>query len=155
MKHIFLIVVLFGHFALPAQSETDALCADLVIGAIDLLEIKEKCLILQYTVYNQGAAPAHLFGAKRKRTDNTVVRAYFSGDEQLNRADMAAGATYIYEKDVPNNGILHNGEHYTGIIEIDRRKQSNYLVFILLQVDALDTLRECDETNNVGWMLFN
>jgi len=150
-----LIVVLFIQVTVQAQSDNNPSCSDLVIGAIELLEIQEKCLILQYTVYNQGAAPANLFGAKRKRTDNTVVRAYFSGDEQLNRSDIAAGATFIYEKDVPNNGLLHNGEYYTGIIELDRRKQSNYLAIILLQVDALDTLRECDETNNVGWMVFD
>lgn len=155
MKYIFFIFLALTQINLQAQSDSDRSCADLVIGAIDILEIEEKCLILQYTIYNQGAAPANLFGAKRKRTDNTVVRAYFSGDEQLSRSDIAAGATYIYEKDVPNNGILHNGEHYTGIIEIDRRKQSNYLVFIILQVDALETLRECDETNNVGWVLFD
>ncbi len=155
MKHTLFIFVLFIQCTLHAQSNTDASCADLVIGNIELLEIQEKCLILQYTVYNQGAGPANLFGTKRKRTDNTVVRAYFSGDEQLNRSDIAAGATYIYEKDVPNNGILHNGEYYTGILEIDRRKRSNYLVFIILQVDALETLRECDETNNVGWVLFD
>jgi len=155
LKYILFILLILTQLNLQAQSDSDTSCTDLVIGNIELLEIQEKCLILQYTVYNQGAAPANLFGAKRKRTDNTVVRAYFSGDEQLNRSDIAAGATFIYEKDVPNNGLLHNGEYYTGIIELDRRKQSNYLAIILLQVDALDTLRECDETNNVGWMVFD
>ncbi len=155
MKYILFIFALSIQLTVQAQSDGDASCPDLVIGAIDILEIQEKCLILQYTVYNQGVEPVNLFGAKRKRTDNTVVRAYFSGDEQLNRGDIAAGATYIYEKDVPNNGILHNGEYYTGIIEVDRRKQSNYLAIIILQVDALGTLRECDETNNIGWMVFD
>lgn len=155
MKYIFIIFLILAQSAVQAQSKTDTLCADLVIGAIEMLEIQKKCIVLQYTVYNQGAAPANLFGRKRKRTDNTVVRAYFSGDDQLNRADIAAGATYIYDKDIPNNGILQNGEYYTGIIEIDRRKRSNYLVFIILEVDALDTLRECGETNNIGWMLFD
>jgi len=156
LKYIFFIFLLtISLIDSQAQSDNKASCSDLVIGAIDILEIQEKCLILQYTVYNQGTAPANLFGPKRKRTDNTVVRAYFSGDEQLNRGDIAAGATFIYQKDVPNNGILSNGKYYTGIIEVDRRKQSNYLAFILLQVDALGTLRECDETNNVGWILFD
>lgn len=155
MKHILFISILFVQFNLQAQPDSDASCADLVIGNVELLEIRKKCLILQYTVYNQGAAPANLFGAKRKRTDNTVIRAYFSGDEQFNRADIAAGATFIYAKDVPNKGIIYNGEQYTGIIEIDRRKQSNYLAFILLHVDGLGTLRECDETNNIGWIIFD
>lgn len=156
MKYLFFILILLIQITSQAQSTTDAPCADLVIGAIELLQIQEKCLILQYTIYNQGVAPVNLFGEKkRKRTDNTVIRAYFSGDDQLNRGDIAAGATYIYEKDVPNNGVLHNGEHYTGIIEVDRRKQSNYIAIILLQADALDTLDECDETNNIGYMIFD
>jgi len=155
LKYIFFIFLLLIQISLQAQSNSDSSCADLVIGNIEILEIQEKCLVLQYTVYNQGIASANLFGTKRKRTDNTVVRAYFSGDEQLSRSDIAAGATYIHEKDVPNNGVLHNGEYYTGIIEIDRRKQSNYLAIIILQVDALETLRECDETNNVAWILFD
>jgi len=156
MKYIFSILLLSLQIISTAQSTDDTPCADLVIGAIEVLEIQEKCLILQYTIYNQGAAPVNLFGEKkRKRTDNTVVRAYFSGDDQLNRGDIAAGAAYIYEKDIPNNGILQNGEYHTGIIEVDRRKQSNYIAIILLQVDALDTLDECDETNNIGFIIFD
>jgi len=155
MKYLFLSLTLLSQITLWGQNEADELCADLVIGAIEVLEYQEKCLILQYTVYNQGEGSANLFGAKKKRTDNIVVRAHFSGDKQLNRGDVTAGATYIYQKDVPNNGVLNNGEHYTGIIEIDRRKKSNYVSVILLQVDAMTTLAECDETNNVGWMIFD
>jgi len=155
MKYVLFTILLLTPLVLWGQSEDDESCPDLVIGNIEVLEYEEKCLILQYTVYNQGTAPANLFGPKRKRTDNVVVRAYFSGDKRLNRSDTAAGATYIYQKDVPNNGMLNNGEYYTGIIELDRRKKNNYVSVILLQADAMSTLAECDETNNVAWMIFD
>ncbi len=154
MKYIFIFTALFIQNTLwshPAEPP----CPDLVIGAVEVIEYQKKCLILQYTIYNQGDAPANLFGEKRKRTDNVVVRAYFSGDKQLNRGDTAAGATYIYQKDVPNNGVLNTGEYYTGIIELDRRKKSSFVAIILLHADAMSTLKECDETNNVAWMILN
>lgn len=126
-------------------------CPDLQIDSIRVLEYKKKCYIIEYTLSNKGTAPAPLFGAKRKLTDNIIIRAYFSGDRRVNRGDAKAGAAYIKK----GTGTLLPGESYTGTIEVDRRLESNYISIVLLQVDAFSTLRECDETNNIGWMILD
>jgi len=126
-------------------------CSDLQIDSIRVLEYKKKCYVVEYTLSNNGTAPAPLFGAKRKLTDNIILRAYFSGDRRVNRGDAEAGAAYIKK----GTGILLPGESYTGVMEVDRRLETNYISIVLLQVDAFSTLRECDETNNVSWMILD
>jgi len=126
-------------------------CSDLQIDSIRVLEYKKKCYVVEYTLSNKGTAPAPLFGTKRKLTDNIILRAYFSGDRRLNRGDAEAGAAYIKK----GTGILLPGESYTGIMEVDRRLETNYISIVLLQVDAFSTLRECDETNNVSWIILD
>ena len=79
------------------------------------------------------------------------MRAYFSGDRRVNRGDAEAGAAYIKK----GTCILLPGKSYTGTMEVDRRLETNYISIVLLQVDAFSTLRECDETNNVGWMILD
>ncbi len=126
-------------------------CPDLRVDSIKIIEYKKKCYIAEYSISNQGNIPAPLFGEKKKLTDNIILRAYFSGDKRLNRGDAEAGAAYIKTGD----GTLEPGQSYTGKIEIDRNLETNYISIILLQVDAFSTLRECDETNNVGWMIMD
>lgn len=125
-------------------------CPDLHILELKEIERKKSDIYIEYTLINKGDAPVSLIGLKpKKKKDNLAIKMYFSSDNKLQPGDVLVGGVYL-ENDAmkENNGILAPGKTYKGTIKLSLKKQTSFTPFIILDVDAWQTIIECDETNN-------
>ena len=119
-------------------------CPDLIIEEVKIVEQSKKWLTLEFSVRNQGKGIAHLFGTARHERDNLAILAYMSGSPKLSRGAISLGGTYITK----GKGMLHPNESFTGTIKLDIRTKTRYTPVVILSLDAYQTAKECDRTNN-------
>lgn len=133
--------------------DRDSTCIDLAFDTIRVIDIAEKYIELEFSIVNRGTASAPIFGTKRTQTDNVAVHFYFSGTTHLTRGAMLADGIYLTEGLQRTNGWLAPKGIYTQRFKLSLEKKSRFYGVIILQLDAFDVLpRECDETNNFGYV---
>lgn len=128
---------------------TDSACIDLVIDTVKVQKLDDKYIWLEITMLNKGTAPAPLFGAKRGNTDNVAIHFFFAGTKRLTRGAALADGIYLTEGLKETKGLLQPNIPYTQVFKLSLEKKTPFTGVIILQLDAFDVLRECDETNNV------
>jgi len=123
-------------------------CSDLVIEHIKIVKQGKRNVTLEYSLVNQGNGPAYLFGSTKSKEDNVAIRANISGSTRLSRGAIIIGGGYITEGLKKENGKLMPNERYIGTIKLDTYKMTKFTPNIILELDAYNSLIECDETNN-------
>lgn len=125
-------------------------CPDLHILELKEIERKKSDIYIEYTLINKGDAAVSLIGLKpKKKKDNLAIKMYFSSDNKLQPGDVLVGGVYLDNKAMAeNNGKLEPGKTYKGTIKVSLKKQTSFTPFIVFDVDAWQTITECDETNN-------
>lgn len=125
-------------------------CPDLILTKLQIVERNKKELIVNYTIQNTGDASVSVLGAnERKKGDNLAIKMYFSSDAQLQRGDVLIGGDYLDNDALKNtDGRLRAGKTYKGQIKVPLKKQTSFTPYLILDVDAWQTVIECDETNN-------
>lgn len=129
-------------------------CPDLIIDKIEIVKRSKSKATISYVISNRGDAPAKLSGGTKKEADNAAFKMYFSSDDQLNRGDILVGGHYIDDSDLAEGGILPPGYMYTGEIQVSLKKKTSFTPVLVLNVDALQRITECDETNNTNSVVF-
>ena len=123
-------------------------CSDLMIEQIKIVKQSKRNVTLEYVLINQGTGPAYLFGSTKSKEDNVAIRANISGSTRLSRGAIIIGGDYITEGLKKENGKLMPNERYVGTIKLDTYKMTKFTPNIILELDAYNSLIECDETNN-------
>ncbi len=132
----------------PVFFDEDA-CGDLVLIDLEVVETKKSQIIVAYKLFNKGDAPVSLLGATKNKNDNVAIKMYYSRDDELQRGDILIGGKYISNKALKDKGgKLSAGETYAGTIKVSTKKKTSFTPFLILNVDAWETVQECDETNN-------
>lgn len=124
-------------------------CPDLVIEEVKILEQSKRWLTLEFSIRNQGRGIAHLFGTERHERDNLAIMAYMSGSDKLTRGAISLGGMYVTK----GEGALEPDEAMRGTIRLDIRTKTRYTPVVILSLDAYQTARECDRTNNTAGIL--
>lgn len=121
-------------------------CADLVVDSIQILKSNKRKTIANITIRNIGQGKYNINGKANDIEDNMTWAAYLSGEQTLNRGDILTGGGVI-EKVA--NPILEPGETFSFRARIETPKRTRHTAVLLIQVDSLQRLRECAESNNV------
>ncbi len=128
-------------------SIADNLCADLIVSNLKIVTRKKKYAIIQCTILNQGDGYANLLGKSDAESDDLKIRAFISGTEKLSRGDFKIGVFPIESYEISTTNISPNGQ-LTLQVKVPTEKITRYTRFIILQLDAFLTMKECDNTNN-------
>ncbi|MEL6866585.1 MAG: hypothetical protein AAFP19_19320 [Bacteroidota bacterium] len=134
----------------PAEEPFDKeRCPDIQIEQIQVVKKTKNWLTLSYTITNKGKGPARILGKTKSKEDNVAVRANLSSSSRLTKGAIILGGDFFdgNNKELPN-GFLQAQESCQGTIKLDIRKMTRYTSVIILELDAHDSIRECDETNN-------
>ena len=123
-------------------------CSDLFIEDIKIVKRNKRSVTLEYSLVNKGTGPAYLFGSTKSKEDNVAIRANISGSTRLSRGAIIIGGDYITAGLKKENGKLMPNERYTGTLKLDTYKMTKFTPNIILELDAYNSLIECDETNN-------
>jgi hypothetical protein len=134
----------------PADLRPNDLCGDLVLDTLfETKRASKKYAFITYRLRNAGKGAVSLIGKKDDPFDNISFDAYFAGTPTLGRGARNAGHYFIDDKAlVENKGILFPGEVYTGHLKVDTSQKTRYTSVLILFVDGVQQLVECDETNN-------
>lgn len=131
-----------------ADGEKD--CPDLVIESLKIVKRSKSKMTIAYTLTNKGAIPVNLLGKDPKKdTDNVAIKMYFSSDEAYERGDILIGGDYVNNKsEAVSNGMLKPGKSCEQEVTISIKTRTSFTPYIVFDVDAWQTVQECDETNN-------
>lgn len=123
-------------------------CADIRLDSVVFIKApsNRKWCLVRYTITNAGTRPLNLYGPEKGDEDALSWKAFLSGDQKLNPGDINTDS-YIFRK-VPNNGILKPGESFSQELKIFTAKRTRFTAVLILQMDYMQFLDECDETNN-------
>lgn len=125
------------------------LCGDLVIDSLWLKGMKKKQAIVGYRLRNKGKGAVSLTGKDDDPFDNISFNTYFTGTPYLGRGAREAGVYYIDDAVLPKQrGVLFPNETYFGELKIDTSLKTRYTSVLIVYIDAVQLLVECDETNN-------
>ncbi|MFK7931918.1 MAG: hypothetical protein AB8G22_00320 [Saprospiraceae bacterium] len=123
-----------------------AMCPDLILEKVKILEQSKRWLTVEYQIKNIGKGSAILMGKEAHERDNVAVKAYMSGTPKLSRGAINIGGKFVKT----GKSVLAPGEINTGKIKLDISSQTRYTPVVILTLDAFQTFRECDRTNNMG-----
>ena len=78
---------------------------------------------------------------------------FYSRDNELQRGDVLIGGVYIENEALEEaNGKLGAGETYQGTIKVSTKNKTSFTPYLILDVDAWETVLECNETNNQSFI---
>ena len=121
-------------------------CADLVVQDIKILKNSKRSVTLEYTITNQGAGPAHLYGKGRILEDNLALRAHMSSSEKISKGAILITGDFL--PNAPGSKPLNPDESVTATIKLEKFKMTKFTPYIILELDTFQNIIECDETNN-------
>ena len=121
-------------------------CADLQIDSLVILKSTKSQCKVHIHISNIGTKSMNLHGTKKGELDNIAWKAYLSGDRNLNRGDINTGGAYITK--VTNDGQIDPGTSIMLEATIDTPKRTRYTSVLVIWLDALQVLPECNESNN-------
>ncbi len=142
--------------ALESQTEEEeddgffdrSTCADLIVDSIRIIKNSKRSVTLEYTITNQGAGPAKLYGKGKLLDDNLALRAHLSSSERLTK-----GSIFLVGEYLPNRsgqGELAPNESVSATIKLDKYKVTKFTPYVILELDTFQNVTECNETNNRG-----
>lgn len=136
-----------------AVPQTDT-CANMIIDNLELIEKSSKSVLVKYEIRNVGNDTLVLTGPTDEQEDNVAIQAYLSGDKVFNKGDMELGRVIVSNKQLKHlNGLLLPGQTFLGFFKIDITKKSIYMNNLILQVDPVQFISECDRTDNTDYLL--
>lgn len=128
-------------------------CPDLVFDTLVIIKQTDKTAWVEFTIKNIGKGPAVLYDLEKE--DRTFgIRAYISGSTFISKGAVTIGGHAIKDGMGESKGILHPGETLVRTEQFDIRKMTRYMPVLILSLDAFLKLRECDRTNNTGYIIF-
>ncbi len=140
-----------GFTTIDARKGTDvpialeeAPCPDVVFQSVRIRERSKKWVELEVVLLNQGPGPLPLH-AEGKPAEHLALRYYLSGVPRLSRGALPIGGHWVQPENRPT---LPPGETLTGIFRVDTRKKTRYVNQLILALEVVHPIRECDRTNN-------
>lgn len=124
-------------------------CFDFQIDTVKIIDRNEKWLTLEYTLINKSEAPAPMLGQTRDEKDNLAIRAFISGAPKMSKGALVFGGTFVENMEKGAEGNLPPGKRFSATFKLDMRDKSRYMNYLILSLDPFQTVRECDERNNV------
>jgi hypothetical protein len=129
-------------------------CFDLTIKSLKVLEKHKKDIIVEYTIFNKGNVAIPIEGTKKTKKDNVGIQIFFSGDDKYNRGDLLVDGIFIEMPSNSDNGLIQPNESYKAQLKIDLKRKTSYHTTLILYIDPMQVLKECDETNNYTGVKF-
>lgn len=121
-------------------------CADLIFSDFKIVETKKKHVVIEYSVKNIGKGPAPLKKKENGKENLIGLRVFLSGAPVVSRASKELGADVLrvpyYQK------ALYPGDKITQQTEVQTKGKTNFLKYLVMQIDSYRLMRECDRRNN-------
>lgn len=127
-----------------AIEKEKAMCPDLILDKVKVLDQSKRWLTIEYQITNVGKGSAALMGKEGHERDNVAIKAFMSGSPRLSRGAINIGGEFIRG----GKSVLAPGESHIGKIKLDISSKTRYTPVVILSLDAFQTFRECDRTNN-------
>lgn len=127
-----------------AIEKEKAMCPDLIIDNVKVLDQSKRWLTVEYQITNVGKGSAAMMGKEGHERDNVAIKAFMSGTPRLSRGAINIGGKFIKG----GKSVLAPGESHVGKIKLDISSKTRYTPVVILSLDAFQTFRECDRTNN-------
>lgn len=125
-------------------------CSDLVIESIRIIKKTKKQVELEYTIVNNGQGPAKIINSQKKEEQNMALKAHFSTREKMTKGSLTFGGGFVRKGLKDRQGKLYPGEKYTGTLELNIQKMTDFTPYVILELDPYLSVNECDKTNNKG-----
>ena len=144
--------------AVPKAAQPDsaaAPCIDLIVDSVSVLNLTSGSVTLQYFIRNIGTAPAPLNGDGALVKEKVAVQFFFSGSTRITRGSIFAYCAVITADALKDTkGILGPGKAVRQTAKFSLENKPRFYKVILIEVDAVNAIEnECDETNNVGFIV--
>lgn len=123
-------------------------CVNFIIDSIWVVKQKNKNITLAFFVKNKGNQAIRLWGDTPESSDNLAVKAYLSSfDHYVNSAFFLRG---LYLQDEANaiGGILEPSQSIKATMEINLKDKTKFTPYILLEINALQNIEECETNDN-------
>jgi hypothetical protein len=123
-------------------------CVNFVIDSIWVVKQKNKNITLAFYIKNIGNQAVRLWGETPESSDNLAVKAYLSSfDHYVNSAYFLRG---LYLQDEANaiGGILDPQQRIKATMEINLKDKTKFTPYILLEINALQNIEECETGDN-------
>ena len=128
-------------------------CSDIAFDTIKIVERDRKHYTLEFTLINRGKKPTYIYNSTEENYQELGVDVYYSGTRKLAAGAIKVDRFAITSGLEETRGVLFAGERFTGTVKVPRKRETRFTPTIILFADALEQLRECDETNNRGYVV--
>jgi NACalpha-BTF3-like transcription factor len=127
-------------------------CPDLVFDTLKLIKRTDKSVWIEFTIKNIGKGPALLYDNESEERP-FGIRAFISGTTFISKGAVTIGGHTIEDGLGNPQGLIQPGERIIRTEQFDIRKMTRYMPVLILSLDAFLKLRECDRTNNTGYII--
>lgn len=144
-----------GKIILPTQNIDTETCADLRIDSIWLLKLKGKYVTLRFSIKNIGNQAVKLWGDTPRIEDNLAVRAYLASLNHYTKSALPLRGLYIQDEAEAIGGLLDAQQSILVDMELNLKDKTKFTPFILLEINALQTIIECNMEQNISYLKLN
>ena len=138
MKQVFTLLGVFIWSIISGE------CPDLKITHASLVKFSHNSIRYAINIANIGNQIAHLDGATPSELDNVIIHTYLSNDQVIDSGDKKIQPVIL---GLTSLEIIKAGEVFS-IVNQDSISTIGYK-YLIIKIDATNTLTECSEENNV------
>ena len=129
-------------------------CADLLIDSIWVVKTNKKSIIIGYRINNIGYVPLSLNGSSNKSSDDVGFQFYYSSTPHVTKGSLPMGGFLANFESKKQQKLLQPNRFLIGKAVLPREQMTRFTPFIVVYADALQAVKECDETNNQASLLY-
>jgi hypothetical protein len=123
-------------------------CVNFIIDSIWMVKQKSKTATIAFSIKNIGNQAVRLWGETPESSDNLAVKAFLcSFDHYVNSAHFIRGL-YIQDEANAIGGILEPSQSIKAMMEINLKDKTKFTPYILLEINALQNIEECETGDN-------
>ncbi len=125
-------------------------CADLIVDSLWVIKQTKKSIIVGYRLINKGQVPLSLSGNANKTTDDVGLQFYYSSTPHVTKGSLPMGGILVGFGKKKHESLLMPMASLTEKATLPREQMTRFTPFIVVYADALQAVKECDETNNTA-----
>lgn len=133
----------------PVFQERESDCFDFGLDTVKIIKKNKNYLTLEYVLRNKGSTGAPMLGKTSAESDNLSIRVFISGVPKMTKGALVFGGTFIENMPKGEDGKIPPGKRFSGTFKVDIREKSRYMNYLIFSIDPFQTVRECDERNNI------
>jgi hypothetical protein len=123
-------------------------CANFQIDSVWIIKQKTKTATIGFSIQNTGNQAVKLWGETPEAEDNLAIKTFLCSFDHYTKSAFFLRGLYIQDEANAIGGILEPMQRITAQMEVNLKNKTKFTPYILLEINALHNIEECETNDN-------